>query len=412
AGLNKFETGLFIQKFQNHTESLPDEIVEQILIYREKLANKGRKELKAIKIGYLTQLAEDTGIDPQSIVRDYSDTTFRYFSLSGLFSRIGETIVIRTNKRNFVDALLQEEPKFLFNENPFQYFNHFYNNSLPIPTDNLTFALEEINNLKSGIKNKSNPLLREASLLSLDSDPNEVQVIRYRLIEYNNWEREEDYANEQQTDNSIADILRYLYTLNNILILNAPDIDDKPAYLEWIIWRSFLAINDIVCPVHETRRFPIDQDFLPRNTAPGGGSDLVFEFESYVLVVEVTLTTSHRQMSAESEPVRRHAVQYKLNYPDKDVYCLFIAPSVDNNVAETFRIGVWYNGDEEEFVNIIPMSLSDFIISFETMLSRRFSNYDFRILLDRSLIFRNVRAPQWKASITKEVNHWRKRMLS
>ena len=411
AGLNKFETGLFIQKFQNHTQSLPDEIVEQILIYREKLSYKDRKELKAIKTGYLTQLAENTGIDPQSIVRDYSDTTFRYFSLSGLFSRIGETIVIRSNKRNFVDALLQEEPKFLFNENPFQYFNHFYNNSLPIPTDNLTFALEEINNLKCGIKNKSNPLLREASLLSLDSVPHEVQVIRYRLIEYNNWEREEDYANEQQTDNSIADILRYLYTLNNISILNAPDIDDKPAYLEWIVWRSFLAINDIVCPVHETRRFPIDQDFLPRNTAPGGGADLVFEFEGYVLVVEVTLTTSHRQMSAESEPVRRHAVQYKLNYPDKDVYCLFIAPSVDNNVAETFRIGVWYNGDEEEFVNIIPMSLSDFIISFETMASRRFSNYDFKILLDRSLIFRNVRAPQWKASITKEVNDWRKRML-
>jgi hypothetical protein len=117
-------------------------------------------------------------------------------------------------------------------------------------------------------------------------------------------------------------------------------------------------------------------------------------------------------MSAESEPVRRHAVQYKLNYPNKDVYCLFIAPSVDNNVAETFRIGVWYNGDEEEFVNIIPMSLSDFIVSFETMALRRFNSNDFKNLLDRSLIFRNVRAPQWKASITKEVNVWRKRLLS
>jgi len=123
------------------------------------------------------------------------------------------------------------------------------------------------------------------------------------------------------------------------------------------------------------------------------------------------LTISHRQMAAESEPVRRHAVQYKLLYPDKDVYCLFVAPTVDNNVVETFRIGVWYNGEEEEFVNIIPMSLTDFITWFETLKFKRFRNIDFKNLLDRSLIFRNVRAPQWKESITKEVYEWRKRIL-
>ena len=116
-------------------------------------------------------------------------------------------------------------------------------------------------------------------------------------------------------------------------------------------------------------------------------------------------------MAAESEPVRRHAVQYKLLYPDKDVYCLFVAPTVDNNVVETFRIGVWYNGEEEEFVNIIPMSLTDFITWFETLKFKRFRNIDFKNLLDRSLIFRNVRAPQWKESITKEVYEWRKRIL-
>lgn len=188
--------------------------------------------------------------------------------------------------------------------------------------------------------------------------------------------------------------------------LNASEIDDKPAYLEWAVWRSFLPIYEIVCPVHETRRFLLDQDFLQRNTAPGGGADLVFEFESYILVVEVTLTTSHWQMAAESEPVRRHAVQYKLLYPDKDFYFLFVAPTVYNNVVETFRICAWYNGDEEEFVNIITMSLIDFINWFEPLTKKRFRNIDFKNLLDRSLIFRNVRAPQWKASITKEVNKW------
>jgi hypothetical protein len=105
-------------------------------------------------------------------------------------------------------------------------------------------------------------------------------------------------------------------------------------------------------------------------------------------------------MAVESEPVRRHTVQYKEEFPDKDVYCLFVAPSVDNNVAETFRIGVWYKEDQEEFVNIVPMSLTDFISTIEALLENKFSNIDFKNLLDRCLVFRNVRAPQWKDSIS------------
>ena len=253
---------------------------------------------------------------------------------------------------------------------------------------------------------------KKANSLSNKSDFSEIQKIRYELIEYINWGLEHQYANEQQSDASILNILDYLKILNGDSVTVVHEIDDRPAYLEWAVWRSFLAINEIVGPVHKTRRFPLDQDFLPRNTAPGGGSDLIFEFESYVLVVEVTLTTSHRQMAVESEPVRRHTVQYKESYPEKDVYCLFIAPSVDNNVAETFRIGVWYKLDDEEFVNIIPMSLNDYINTFETLREKRFKNGDLRSLLDRCLASRNVRAPQWKQSISKEVTEWKKRFVA
>lgn len=410
-GLTKLETGLFLQKFQDHKPTLANEIVNDILEFRSQCADKQPKDLRAIRQIYIDQLGIDTGIDPRSIVRDYADTTFRYFNLSGLFSRLGDTIIIRGNKRQFVTKLLSTELSFLFNGSPIEFFKSFYGNSYPIPTDEVNFTLSEIEGLKQGIKNKQHPLLKEANSLNAQSNLKLVQLVRYKLIEYNNWEREEDYANEQQSDDAIKDILKYLSVLNNIPVINAPEIDDRPAFLEWAVWRSFLAVNEIKCAVHETRRFPVDQDFFPRNTAPGGGSDLIFEFDTYVLVVEVTLTTSHRQMAAESEPVRRHAVQYKLLYPDKEVYCLFVAPSLDNNVVETFRIGVWYNGDEEEFVNIIPMSLTDYIAWFEILKIKRIKNTDFKILLDRALIFRNVRAPQWKSNITSEVVKWRARML-
>lgn len=412
-GLTKLETELFLQKFQNHDSQLSEVIYNEILVFRSKLVDKSHKDSKEIINSYLQNLYDEVNLGlKQRSIKDYADTTFRYFSLSGLFTRIGKTLVIRSNKIEFVKKLLGSEPNFLFDNNPYEYFKYFYNNSYLLPTDNNEFALLEIENLKSGIRDKKNQLLTVANKLNSDSDINEIKNIRFALIEYNNWEIEEDFANEQQSEEAIIDILNYLKVLNGESVVNGPEIDDRPAYLEWAVWRSFLAIDDLVSPVHETRRFPVDQDFHPRNTAPGGGADLLFEFETYVLVVEVTLTSSHRQMAVESEPVRRHTVQYKEQYPGKDVYCLFIAPSVDNNVIETFRIGVWYKGDEEEFVNIVPMNLSDFIVAIETLTNKKYHNSDFKTLIERCLVFRNVRAPQWKTSISKEVDLWKRRVLA
>src|SRR5690606_24711548 len=110
---------------------------------------------------------------------------------------------------------------------------------------------------------------------------------------------------------------------------------EGPAYLEWAIWRAFLAIDSLINQPWEARRFQIDQDFLPVNCAPGGGPDMVFEFEDAIIVVEVPLTSSSRQEAAEGEPVRRHGAQYA-EEAGKDVYGLFIAVNIDSNTAHTF----------------------------------------------------------------------------
>lgn len=411
-GLNKLETELFLQKFRDHNEELHTNIVDEVIQFRNDLDELESEERRETINQYLEDFYTDIdmSLDSRS-VRDYADTTFRYFSLSGLFTRIEDTLVIRPNKKEFVDKLLETEPLFNYNEDPVIYFDHFYKNNYPIPTDEKEFALKEIRYLKNEIRNEENLLLEQADNISEDDDLSDIQELRFKLIEYNKWEREEDFANEQQEPEAVKEILKYLRKLNDEAVEDSPDIDDRPAFLEWAVWRSFLAIDKIISPIHETRRFPIDYDFLPRNTAPGGGADLVFEFKNYVLAVEVTLTTSHRQMAVESEPVRRHTVGYKEQYPDKDVYCLFIAPDVDNNVAETFRIGVWYKEDQQEFVNIVPFSLSDFISTIEILLDQTYTNSDFRNLLDRCLVFRNVHAPEWKSSITEEVQIWKNRII-
>jgi hypothetical protein len=151
---------------------------------------------------------------------------------------------------------------------------------------------------------------------------------------------------------------------------------EAPAYFEWVLWRAFLAINSLANKPYEARRFKIDQDFLPVGTAPGNGPDLIFEFDDFVIVVEVTLTDNSRQEAAEGEPVRRHVADIISNYqvtgydaqPRKPVYGLFIANHIDSNTAETFRIGIWFTRTDDTMrLDIIPFTLKQFKAFFEAL---------------------------------------------
>jgi hypothetical protein len=152
-----------------------------------------------------------------------------------------------------------------------------------------------------------------------------------------------------------------------------PDFDipssERPAYLEWSVWRAFLAINRIVNPPFDSRKFRIDRDFKPIGNAPGGNADLIFEFEDFILVVEVTLLTTYRQASAELVGVQRHVYTIAKNAPtDKQVFCLFLAPSITNMVGRDFKKAVYEDNDGNILnLTIIPVTLRTFIELFKNM---------------------------------------------
>ncbi|WFE68097.1 AlwI family type II restriction endonuclease [Thiomicrospira sp. R3] len=182
--------------------------------------------------------------------------------------------------------------------------------------------------------------------------------------------RELEYAKAQAE--SVEEIIAYIDLLMKprsraITLDNGSEIEipssEKPAYFEWVVWRAFLAINSIVNPPWESRNFKVDPDFKPISHAASGSSDLIFEFYDFVLVVEVTLTTSSRQEAAEGEPVRRHVANYVQKYEPlgKQVYGLFMAITIDTNTANTFRLGEWYLADDTKiYVQIVPVALKDF----------------------------------------------------
>ncbi|MGD2092753.1 MAG: AlwI family type II restriction endonuclease [Candidatus Aminicenantes bacterium] len=141
--------------------------------------------------------------------------------------------------------------------------------------------------------------------------------------------------------------------------------------------------------------------------APAGGPDMIFEFEEYVLVVEVTLTSSSRQEAVEGEPVRRHVadIAEKFEKTDKRVYCLFIARNINSNTAETFKIGNWYKKDDTKLpLQIVPITLDDFIVLFETGFeSGKLKPGKILQLLVSCRALSNHDAPEWKKEIGAEI---------
>ena len=404
-GLSMIEMTI-VQAYRDHR--LVDQVVEKIVIFRaQREAKIGRVAKRRKDSELLDQLATVAGLQSSSL-KDYADVNFRYSRLTGLVSYKGKKLVLSEKKLPVINSILVGGSKILGKGDSKHYLLRLWNGA-GLPTDNVVTAREEIIRFRQ-LLISSRVDLGLISAIPDNEDIAELNQIRIRLEVLYQQVLEKNYASEQHGEEQVREIIAYLKSIDKQPIdkdVYDFEIDDEPAFLEWAVWRAFLAINDLVNEPHEARRFKVDQDFFPIGCAPGNGPDLIFEFEDYVLVTEVTLTNSSRQEAAEGEPVRRHVAREKAKIAatsGKPVYGLFLARTIDNNTAETFRIGVWYNGDEPDFINIVPVTLKQFILMMEKYLTNRFDNKVLRQVLENCLIPRNAHAPAWKKEIQKVVN--------
>lgn len=404
-GLTKVEMGI-VQIYRGHNSV--NEVVDKILEFRaERNAVKGRVAKRRVDNAMLERIAASVGLQRDSL-RDYADVNFRYPRLTGLVSLKGKRLILSDKKLPIINTIIAGDVGIIGKDNSKEYLTRLWNGS-QLPTDNEIMAREEIVRFRqllidSGMDEILVPSVPEKQEVA------DLNQVRLRLEVLYQQVLEKNYATQQDEVEQVKEIIAYLKKIDKQPIDEETydiDIEDEPAYLEWAVWRAFLAINELVNKPHEARRFKVDQDFFPLGCAPGGGPDMIFEFEDYVLVVEVTLTTSSRQEAAEGEPVRRHVAKEKAKVAaktGKPVYGLFMARSIDNNTAETFRIGVWYTGDEPDFINIVPITLNQFILMMEKYVYNRYDNKEFRRILDTCLIPRNAHAPAWKKEIQKVVD--------
>lgn len=361
---------------------------------RKRVFDRNRYDLAAEKIGRAA-----------NTFRDYADMNMRYLKTAGMVQSKGKGISLIQEKRTLAVELAKE----LLSDRPLLELYRSMCNGTPLPTDNVAIAHQVLADLLKQIQQYGiaySPVGRP-----LDT-PAHINQIRYEIEELIAEKKEEVYA-AQQADQwqEIAAYMDLIASrkerkrLNEDMEIRVPKTE-APAYLEWSLWRAFLAIDTLTNKPYEVRRFKIDQDFMPVSTVPGNGPDLIAEFNDYVVVIEVTLSESSRQEAMEGEPVRRHVADLMLQY-DKPVYGLFIANRIDSNTAETFRIGVWYTRDDKRLnLHIVPFTLSQFSRFFKTMFATGHAAPQSIIdLLTACEGYRkDCEAPQWKRAIAQIIS--------
>jgi hypothetical protein len=382
--------------------------VSEIISYRTE-RNKAENKKKYANDRLLEAMEENRAKAGTS--RDYADLNFRYLKATGLFQANGHAITIIPEKHALVELLLSG---FIEDYEDSAYVKNLWEGA-KLPTDDRINSLNIIRHLSAKLEEHGEkPDFIDIKEKSMD----ELSAIRHKLEYKLQCLKERVYADSQSSLwEDIADYMKVFQTSRRRRVsrsgeeLSIPP-GEAPAYFEWITWRAFLAIDSFTNNPWEARRFKVDQDFFPLSHAPAGGPDMIFEFEEYVLVVEVTLTSSSRQEAVEGEPVRRHVAGVAKEHENtgKKVYCLFISPQIDSNTAETFKIGNWYKADDTKLsLQVVPITIGDFISLFEAIFeseSGRISPGKIEYLLVYCRSLSNRDAPEWKKEISNEVKRF------
>lgn len=381
-----------------------DYVVDNILDLRRR-----RKAASSKRVFDRNEITERGKVYPKKKGNffDYADMNMRYLRITGVLQRKGRGLVIVPTKHEIAEKLAKT---VVSNETLFEARVTLVNGA-PLPSDNFATAKELLISIEKMAKSQS--VYYDISDLNLDNAV-DVNTARLRVEEALQLTNEQAYADRQRDEwQEIAGYMRLIEKGGGVSSeedeesrIEVPK-DELPAYLEWILWRAELAIDNMITEPNQVRGFKIDSDFLPVSTAGGGRGDLYCEYQDFMLVTEVSMSTSSRQEAMEGEPVRRH-VSDAIDNSNCPVYGLFIATRIDTNTAETFRHGVWYDKqDNKRRLDIVPLTLAQFREHFVAMFeSGNPKPEKLRDLILECAIRRDVlNGPEWKLYIERTVQN-------
>jgi len=338
---------------------------------------------------------------------DIADAAIRYFRATGLF-----TLEARTDRLTISGFHCQEADQILdtmtFEPVPFytdveRFYEYMGNPEIPLlPWEGRAQLVAKVMALQPDM---DRPVLLKLSI-------SELKDLLLTLEEQHKQATLEEYIVSIQQPSAVPDIVEMFERICR------KEVIDPPLFLEWNTWRALVALDDYH-RVHPN--FTMDHDLQPLNYAGGKQADIEIEYNGFVLLVEVTLTSGLRQYEAEGEPVTRHVGEYQLREQcspkSRMIYGLFIAPTINPTTHNYFYVHLKHLAAPHlgGHVAIIPLTLAQFVDIFQFAKTEgRFSRHAFGKLLERLVTLKesSTDSDQWIGAFPSVIEAWKQEALS
>jgi hypothetical protein len=207
----------------------------------------------------------------------------------------------------------------------------------------------------------------------------------------------------------LENIEQCIKDLQNIFKLT----DKKPVELERIITFGLHILNDAI---GIRPNYPVGDDNQPTFTAPANKPDIECFYQSFNSICEVTLLSNRSQWFNEGQPVMRHFRDFETAHNEKQSYCLFVAPKIHRDTANTFWVSVKYEYEGQK-QKIIPVTIQQFIEILTFLLQAKKQNNAYFLSHQKiQELFDSIihateavsKSDDWLSTIPTLINKWGK----
>ncbi|MDO8513095.1 MAG: AlwI family type II restriction endonuclease [bacterium] len=399
-GLSKREFSLFAPSLIDFNDI--EKYAEEIVNLRDSQVDKTKQERKEIRDRYRFKFARSFLDTTDQIeidkflknLKDYGDNAIRYFRLTK-FIRIrggGFYVDLEPNRHIEISSLFENEfykPKAFADKS--DYLQYMSDDTLPqLPWLTKKKLTDIVNNIYEEIVSLENELNKGIAPQEDVTNYNENQLVIYieNLRNYRKDLQEQDNHIKSQPVEAINGCISQLDKIF--------ELENRPLMLEYLSSMGLHALND----AREIKpNYPVGDDNEPTSTASGGLADIECYYSDFNMICEVTMLNSRDQWFNEGQPVMRHLRDFENQ--NTNAHCLFIAPTIHTDTAETFWIAN-IHGYKGSTQSIAPITIKQFIGLLKTLKTLRESGKNFT----HDNLLKLVKTISNSASVKADSDNW------
>lgn len=365
-GITRKEFMLFVTSLRNYRDV--DGFADRIVEFRSGLKRKSGKKRKTFEEDFTRNRVEEifeTSYNLQKLtsdLKDYTDSAIRYFRMTDFIYLRGRGthVDLAPDYQVEVERLIQSDNASSQNfANIQKYLNYLVDTALPVlPWENesdLTRIKAETIELSRSLAYTVN---KESEFESLTQSIDTLTLTKQleKLKDFKNILQIEKLRGLRYDKEKLKELITRIPSVlsdRTQIVTTRPSLD-----LEWFVSLSLMVLNDAkrIIPSYK-----LGDDELPTGFA-SNIADIECLYESFGMIVEVTLLMGRDQWYAEGQPVQRHLRDFENKYHSygDNTYCLFIAPYLHRDTLNAYWAANKF-GYEGRRQRIIPIRIEQYV---------------------------------------------------